>query len=580
MKMKRFLSMLLVLTMLLALISACGSSTTTTTETTETAASTETTEETATPEEVSTAPATEESAAPVSETPAEDTAQAEETSYFPLAETETVTWWNIWMPMFGDLAADHSELRFFEAAQEALNINIDFTGPSFQSASENFGIMVASGDLCDMVWGFTRYYTGGTIDGAIDDDIILDLTDAVAKWAPDYQAARTATEELAKDTMTSNGRIAALCTISSAEGSMPAAGPMIRGDWLDELGLDMPVTFDDYEEVLTAFETNYGAGFGLPASGLFFSNYFSDAFDIKLPWGSGEAYYTVDGQIYYGPVSENYKELLTLLNRWNEMGFFGTDFTSDADSANSGVVSTDRISSGDVGVFFGRPADMGNYNEYVKVDDPNAYVIGSTSAVREAGQETHLRGATASADAGTAIAASAQNVELCVRILNWFYTDEGYLLCNYGVEGESYDMVDGQPTYSDAIFKDPNYSSSIMLGYYTAGSGYVPFYNDNTKNYQIYSEEQMAAAELWTSNADNSYNITKTMSQIMTPEEYEEYSTLYSDIATYFSECHLAFVMGTKPLDEFDSYVETMKQMGLDRVLELVDTAWNRYNNE
>ncbi len=39
----------------------------------------------------------------------------------------------------------------------------------------------------------------------------------------------------------------------------PYAGLMIRKDWLDELGLEIPVTYDDWEIVLTKFKEEKGA---------------------------------------------------------------------------------------------------------------------------------------------------------------------------------------------------------------------------------------------------------------------------------------------------------------------------------
>ena len=43
-----------------------------------------------------------------------------------------------------------------------------------------------------------------------------------------------------------------------------------------------------------------------------------------------------------------------------------------------------------------------------------------------------------------------------LQFFDYFYTDEGYLLANYGIEGESYDLIDGVPTWSDYIMNNPD----------------------------------------------------------------------------------------------------------------------------
>ncbi len=41
----------------------------------------------------------------------------------------------------------------------------------------------------------------------------------------------------------------------------------------------------------------------------------------------------------------------------------------------------------------------------------------------------------------------------------------------------------------------------------------------------------------------------------------------------------LKFIFGTESLDDFDKYVETVENMGLDRALEIQNAALERYNS-
>src|SRR5699024_5275242 len=62
--------------------------------------------------------------------------------------------------------------------------------------------------------------------------------------------------------------------------------------------------------------------------------------------------------------------------------------------------------------------------------------------------ETQLYSTAGSA----AISANSKNKELAARFLDYSYSEEGYMLNNFGIEGESYEMKDGYPTYTDTIF--------------------------------------------------------------------------------------------------------------------------------
>ncbi len=63
-----------------------------------------------------------------------------------------------------------------------------------------------------------------------------------------------------------------------------------------------------------------------------------------------------------------------------------------------------------------------------------------------------------------------------------------------------------------------------------------------------------------------------------TDEEFNEYSSLWTDLETYIKQMHAKFITGEEPLSNFPSYVETLNSMGLPRVTELVQSAYDRWN--
>ena len=52
-----------------------------------------------------------------------------------------------------------------------------------------------------------------------------------------------------------------------------------------------------------------------------------------------------------------------------------------------------------------------------------------------------------------------------------------------------------------------------------------------------------------------------------------------NEINTYRDEMTLKFSFGTESLDQFDQYVKTIENMGLNRALEIQNAALERYNS-
>ena len=63
----------------------------------------------------------------------------------------------------------------------------------------------------------------------------------------------------------------------------------------------------------------------------------------------------------------------------------------------------------------------------------------------------------------TAISADSKYIKEIVQMFDYFYSEEGSLLMNFGIEGETYTMVDGKPTYTDAIAHDPEGRSILSM---------------------------------------------------------------------------------------------------------------------
>ncbi len=63
-----------------------------------------------------------------------------------------------------------------------------------------------------------------------------------------------------------------------------------------------------------------------------------------------------------------------------------------------------------------------------------------------------------------------------------------------------------------------------------------------------------------------------------TQDESEEYSPLYNDIQTYVDEHLMGFMMGIRPMEEWDAFVQGLvEDLNIERCLEIQQAAYDRY---
>ena len=62
-----------------------------------------------------------------------------------------------------------------------------------------------------------------------------------------------------------------------------------------------------------------------------------------------------------------------------------------------------------------------------------------------------------------------------------------------------------------------------------------------------------------------------------TTEEQAELDVLSTDLSKYMTENNAKFITGDQSFDEWDAYVQGYKDMGIDRMIEIYQTAYDRW---
>ena len=153
------------------------------------------------------------------------------------------------------------DLLFWQRVQEKLGVTLTFKQASEAVCNEQYNLMIASGDMTDLIYesncgamGATSVYNGG-YDKAIEDDVYVDLTDIIPEYAPNYYAILQADDNVRRDLTTDTGKLYSIAMIYDQPQGV-REGPLVRADYLEETGMEEPVTTEDWMNVFEKMKNN------------------------------------------------------------------------------------------------------------------------------------------------------------------------------------------------------------------------------------------------------------------------------------------------------------------------------------
>lgn len=475
------------------------------------------------------------------------------------------SWWIPLYPNVAQNASSFSEVPLYQEVEKRTNTKINFIHPPAGQETEQFNIMIASGEYPDIITRDFFTYKGGP-QKAIDDGVIIELDPYLKEYAPNYMKILKENPQWEKESTLDSGKHYTMASFRGDDYLLCWFGPQIRKDLLDKAGLPVPETIDEWDTVLRAFK-NMGIKYPLTSKGL----------QIHWGWlgayGVGENYYQENGVVKYAPMEKGYKDFIAQMAKWYKDGLLDPDFaTQDAKTFDT------KILTGDVGAYnTGAGGGMGKFIPVLAQNIPGAKLVGAKYPSLVKGQKAKYgqRDDNYFRSTSTSVSTNAKNPAEVVKFLDFGYSEEGHMLYNFGIEGTSYEMKDGYPTYTEYITKNSEgMSMAAALCRYTASSYCGPFVQDK-RYYEQYLPypEQKEAIKLW-----SDHDAVLKLPPITFKEEESAFiATKSTEIETYAKECIIKFIMGQISIDNYDEFVSTLKKMGVDDVLKKYQAAYNRY---
>ncbi|MFD2044906.1 extracellular solute-binding protein [Ornithinibacillus salinisoli] len=455
------------------------------------------------------------------------------------------------------------EMGFYQEMEEKTNIQFDFRTAAADDFTQNKQLAFASLDLPDLFYGAELTASEESDYGS--QGLLIPLEDLIDKYAPNFKKIMEENPNLEASITTPDGHIYALPGIDK---SITSKTPIMwmNGPWLEELGVDKPETMDEFYEILKRFKEEDPGNVGevIPLT----ANSPADLRVGLLPnFGivQDDGIYEEDGVVKYAWVQDEYKEYLKFLNRLYEEQLLDNEMFSHtweqfvAKGNRTGIFSTWPI----VQVGFEDPAEALNY----PVLPPMTSV---TNDEKLAILMSEIRRGRA------AITKENEHPEATMRWIDHAYSEEGTILSRLGIEGETYEWNEDDQW---VLLAEEGLSTTETNAKHAPGVGTnVPM--NLTEEFFEKEGGNPTILEIykWVSEELVPYAKSPYPQVYFTEEEQNEININKPDIDSYFEQMEAKFITGAEDIDaKWDEYVSTLEKQGIDKLVEVHQSAYDRW---
>lgn len=472
----------------------------------------------------------------------------------------------------GTLIERLDDMEMLKAMEEKTGIRIECITPPVGEGQTAFSLMLASGKYPDIILGFHNYYSYSD-DTAIEEGIVVNILDLL-DYAPNYSAAIEASAFRQRSVVTDQGNMPYIYLLTLGdEASLNVGGPIIRQDLLDQLGMTAPKTYDELHTFLSRCVNELGLKRPLALDYNGASKYdgltAGFGFHMKNSTMTG-AFFLDDDKITYAPLTDGYLEYITTISQWYAEGLIDPDFSSVL-TFDDGIA---MITSGESAFSSDHSGILGLYNTLGQTLNPDFAFTTTNIPVRNEGDLVHIGSSAGPMISRAAvITTSCQYPELAMQYIDQWYSDEGFMMSNYGVEGVTYEMVDGVPVYTDFVMDNPDSDSVAVLGAYATPNSW---FMETVSNRDI-SDATRDMNKVWDEINDSTAVIPAALA--LNAEERDTYGDLYSEIESYVDEMTVRFIMGLEPLENYEAFVTQLHRLGVDDAIAAYQSAYDRYTS-
>ncbi|NLO49077.1 MAG: hypothetical protein GX111_12310 [Clostridiales bacterium] len=494
-------------------------------------------------------------------------------------EDEVLTYWMTCYTPGSIPEEGFGSMPYQQMLRETTGVEVEYINIPNESRSENFSVMLNSDDLSDIISSFSFFYTG-TPKSAVEDGYIANLYD-YREYMPNYmyQAVRFDDIDVYNTIMFDSTTI--LWFLTMLEDPMVGMNYCTRGDWLNKLNIDPAsvVTYDDVHDMLTRYKTELDVQWPMQICSTieFQPSQFFAGYDTALYVSPSTLPVpkVVNGVPQFTLIQQDDLEALTLLTTWYQEGLIDPAWAGTA--TNQDIAS--QITTGVSGYVPFNPGEIKGYED--TSTDPDAEWVALTKVRKTPGQAFKMGSKLGHFSYGSnAISASCKNIPLAITYCDYFYSPSGSWQASYGKEGHTYTLDEnGNPQLTDFVLNNPDMLGVAWVMIMNAINSFVdPGIEWHVRSYAYPGGERLLnmMKVTWAEpNYSGEYDWPSSLK--FSDDQNAELATLRADANTYLNENFLGFVDGSKPLSEWDAYVQGINDIALTRCQQIYQEAYNTF---
>lgn len=360
----------------------------------------------------------------------------------------------------------YDDYAFTKAYEKLTNVHIDWIEATSAEGYKLKTLAFQSGDMPDAMMLIESTVSDNDIHTYSKQGVIAELGDLIDKHAPNIKKLLYSREDALASCVNDEGKIYSLPLISLKETYNQESMMYIRKSWMDNLGLDMPKTSQDFYDILTAFKNDDPNGNGkadeIPFAASGISMWMWSPWGINIWYNRHYMAINEKEQIYFAPITDSAKNALTFYRNLYNANLMDQEIFEGNATALKKIVQ-----QGNVGVFGG--VDLETYLSQNLCEDytPMPFF--------DSGYQGEFNGKATMATKSTTgkhvflLSEKCKNKELLMKWYDYLWSKEGSLLRIYGPEGDGYyEMTDdGKVKILDpSIDADYSRGPSWVMGSY------------------------------------------------------------------------------------------------------------------
>lgn len=477
--------------------------------------------------------------------------------------------------------------EFTQWLEDQTNVHIEWTVLE-SDAKETVSLMLSSGETLPDICMVNLTAEQSALYGA--NGVLIPLNDLFAQYAPNIMKCFEDNPAYAASSYSADGNCYYITAYEDCYHCSSSQKMWINKQWLDNLGLEVPTTTEEFKNMLIAFRDQDANGNGDANDEIPFSTFY-DGWRTKMEaflmcafiYDDGvDRLYVEDGVVKPTYTEEAFREGLKYVHDLYAEGLLDANGFVQDDAALKNLTSGEYVQVGAV--------CAGHTGMFNNTDNPNIFqwialepLVGP-EGVQLAGYYPNV----AKEMDGAGISSFCKNPELAAKWLDFLFTEEATISTQYGIKDVHWAYNDDPELLGlndeKALFhtfgKAPEYTSTQIYtcwehtspynwaGYIFAGQAVLggdgydleKVLYDATKLYTPHIPEQICANLVYTDEQAAYVASNQTM------------------LNNYVEQMISEFILGTSDINDdatWNGYIQTLKSMDLDNYISIMQSAYD-----